>query len=177
MITYGHTTKSIYRNWGKAPLTTLMIIGRGKWWMGMGLRVGLVRQGSKTKNYMYSSTVFVAPAVIQQAHLPMNNIWTNDVVEAHCYVVDIGQTDHEQIHSRITNNWCRTFQPCRPLSTAYKTKVTTVNEQMNEHLYTYVYQCTPVNIPDMIYIYVLASVTIHSCHAFSLTSDQIRWGV
>ena len=46
-----------------------------------------------------------------------------DVVEAHCYVVDIGRTDHEQIRSRINNNWCRTFQPHRPLSTAYKTGI------------------------------------------------------
>ena len=42
----------------------------------------------------------------------------DDVVEAHCYVVDIGQTDREQICSRINNNWCRTFRPRRPLSTA-----------------------------------------------------------
>ena len=28
----------------------------------------------------------------------------NDVVEAHCYIVDIGRTDREQIHSRINNN-------------------------------------------------------------------------
>ena len=30
-------------------------------------------------------------------------------------------TDREQIHSRINNNWCRAFQPRRPLSTVYKT--------------------------------------------------------
>ena len=34
---------------------------------------------------------------------------------------DIGRTDREQIRSRINNNWCRTFRPHRPLSTAYKT--------------------------------------------------------
>ena len=28
----------------------------------------------------------------------------NDVVEAHCYVVNIGQTDREQIRSRINSN-------------------------------------------------------------------------
>ena len=28
----------------------------------------------------------------------------DDVVEAHCYVVDIGRTDREQIRSRINNN-------------------------------------------------------------------------
>ena len=33
----------------------------------------------------------------------------------------IGQTDCEQIHSRINNNDCRMFRPRRPLSTAYKT--------------------------------------------------------
>ena len=42
-------------------------------------------------------------------------------VEAHCYFVDIGRTDREQIRSRINNNDCRTFRPRRPLSTAYKT--------------------------------------------------------
>ena len=42
----------------------------------------------------------------------------NDIVEAHCYFVDIGGTDREQIRSRINNNDCRTFRPRRPLSTA-----------------------------------------------------------
>ena len=42
------------------------------------------------------------------------------VVEAHCYVVNIGQTDRGQMRSWINNNWCRTFRPCRPLSTACK---------------------------------------------------------
>ena len=44
-----------------------------------------------------------------------------DVVEAHCYVVNIRWNHCKQIRSRINNNWCRTFQPRRPLSTAYKT--------------------------------------------------------
>ena len=44
-----------------------------------------------------------------------------DIVEAHCYFVDIGRTDREQIRSRINNNDCRTFRPRRPLSTAYRT--------------------------------------------------------
>ena len=35
----------------------------------------------------------------------------------------IGQTDREQIRSRINNNDCRMFRPRRPLSTAYKTFV------------------------------------------------------
>ena len=30
-------------------------------------------------------------------------------VEAHCYVVDIRQTDCEQMRSRINNNGCRMF--------------------------------------------------------------------
>ena len=34
---------------------------------------------------------------------------TNDVIEVHCYFVDIGWTDCEQIRSRINNNDCRTF--------------------------------------------------------------------
>ena len=50
----------------------------------------------------------------------------NDIVEAHCYFVDIGRTDREQIRSRINNNDCRTFRPRRPLSTAYRTKETAV---------------------------------------------------
>ena len=32
------------------------------------------------------------------------DIFLIDVVEAHCYVVTIWQTDHEQIHSRINSN-------------------------------------------------------------------------
>ena len=47
-----------------------------------------------------------------------------DIVEAHCYFVDIGRTDCEQIRSRINNNDCRMFRPRRPLSTAYKTQLT-----------------------------------------------------
>ena len=43
-------------------------------------------------------------------------ILSKDILEAHCYFVDIGRTDREQIRSRINNNDCRTF---RPLSTAY----------------------------------------------------------
>ena len=50
----------------------------------------------------------------------------NDIVEAHCYFVDIRRTDREQIRSRINNNDCRTFRPRRPLSTAYRTKETAV---------------------------------------------------
>ena len=50
----------------------------------------------------------------------------NDIIEAHCYFVDIGRIDREQIRSRINNNDCRTFRPRRPLSTAYRTKETAV---------------------------------------------------
>ena len=34
----------------------------------------------------------------------------------------IRRTDREQLCSRINSNWRRTFRPCRPLSTAYKTQ-------------------------------------------------------
>ena len=37
-------------------------------------------------------------------------------------------TDCEQICSRISNNWCRTFRPRRPLSTVYKTVLYTVDK-------------------------------------------------
>ena len=50
----------------------------------------------------------------------MEYIMYDDIVEAHCYFVDIGRTDREQIRSRINNNDCRTFRPRRPLSTAYR---------------------------------------------------------
>ena len=43
---------------------------------------------------------------------------TVDIVEAHCYFVDIRRTDPEQIRSRINNNDCRTLRPRRPLSIA-----------------------------------------------------------
>ena len=52
----------------------------------------------------------------------------NDVVEAHCYFVNIGLTDREQIHSRCNNDDCRMFWPCRPLSTAYKTVLYAVDK-------------------------------------------------
>ena len=52
-----------------------------------------------------------------------NNAILDDIVEAHCYFVDIGRTDREQIRSRINNNDCRTFRPRRPLSTAYRTNL------------------------------------------------------
>ncbi len=58
--------------------------------------------------------------VLRYRELPLDVLHL-DVVEAHCYFVDIGRTDHEQIRSRINNNDSRTFRPRRPLSTAYKT--------------------------------------------------------
>ena len=39
------------------------------------------------------------------------HVYRNAIVEAHCYFVDIGRIDHEQIRSRINNNDCRTFRP------------------------------------------------------------------
>ena len=33
----------------------------------------------------------------------------DNVVEASCFIVNIGWTDCEQICSRINNNWCRSF--------------------------------------------------------------------
>ena len=52
----------------------------------------------------------------------------DDIVEAHCYFVDIGRIDREQIRSRINNNDCRTFRPRRPLSTAYRTVLYAVDK-------------------------------------------------
>ena len=51
-----------------------------------------------------------------------------DIVEAHCYFVDIGRTDRERIRSRINNNDCRMFRPRRPLSTAYRTVLYAVDK-------------------------------------------------
>ena len=45
-------------------------------------------------------TSYSIPSHLNQLAAPFNI----DVVEAHCYVVDIGQTDREQIRSRINNN-------------------------------------------------------------------------
>ena len=45
-----------------------------------------------------------------------SNSAENSHQSLHCYVVNYGQNDCEQIHSRIKNNWCRTFRPHRPLS-------------------------------------------------------------
>ena len=45
-------------------------------------------------------------------------------------ITGTGQTDREQIRSRINNNDCGTFRPRRPLSTAYKTKETAVRDML-----------------------------------------------
>ena len=63
---------------------------------------------------------------MDEMHLVQYNIVLYDIVEAHCYFVDMGRIDREQIRSRINNNDCRTFRPRRPLSTAYRTKETAV---------------------------------------------------
>ena len=64
--------------------------------------------------------------LLEQACLHPKLAVFDDIVEAHCYFVDIGRIDREQIRSRINNNDCRTFRPRRPLSTAYRTKETAV---------------------------------------------------
>ena len=58
--------------------------------------------------------------------LGQTSVVKHDVVEAHCYFVDIRQTDCEQIRSRINNTDCRMLRPCWPLSTAFKTEETAV---------------------------------------------------
>ena len=67
--------------------------------------------------YIISNINYVFVSILTCMHTNCN-----DIVEAHCYFVDIGRTDREQIRSRINNNDCRTFRPRRPLSTAYRTK-------------------------------------------------------
>ena len=57
---------------------------------------------------------------IGNIHTYVHKSMLHDIVEAHCYFVDIGRTDREQICSRINNNDCRRFRPRSPLPTAYK---------------------------------------------------------
>ena len=73
---------------------------------------------------MALTPVAVIAALCCVGHICM--VGDGDIVEAHCYFVDIGRIDREQIRSRINNNDCRTFWPRRPLSTAYRTKETAV---------------------------------------------------
>ena len=73
-----------------------------------------------TKSYTLEDSIIT----VQSVSFPGDA--NDDIVEAHCYFVDIGRIDHEQIRSRINNNDCRTFRPRRPLSTAYRTKETAV---------------------------------------------------
>ncbi len=54
-----------------------------------------------------NSSYFTIQTVVYLLTVPVTKI--HDIVEAHCYFVDIGRTDREQIHSRINNNDCRTF--------------------------------------------------------------------
>ena len=47
--------------------------------------------------------------IVQHIYTYINmNKCMHDIVEAHCYFVDIGRIDREQIRSRINNNDCRT---------------------------------------------------------------------
>ena len=46
---------------------------------------------------------------IGNIHTYVHKSMLHDIVEAPCYFVDIGRTDHEQIRSRINNNDYRTF--------------------------------------------------------------------
>ena len=108
----------------------------------------------KTKLVLTSSIitfVCVLQVLVQflsvlHTHMHMQCLWytntcNNDIVEAHCYFVDIGRTDREQIRSRINNNDCRTFRPRRPLSTAYRT--------CNNN-YTCTINCTHTYMPVLI---------------------------
>ena len=77
---------------------------------------------------LYKLSVFelyrqVCSALASHLHLKTNT-W-NDVVEAHCYVVQYRWIDCEQWRSRINQSTtdCRTFRPRRPSSAAYKTSV------------------------------------------------------
>ena len=69
---------------------------------------------------VFTAATAVLPHLQTGSCVPFGTL-QHDVVEAHCYFVDIGRTDREQIRSRINNNDCRTFRPRRPLSTVYKT--------------------------------------------------------
>ena len=88
-----------------------------------------------------------------------------NVVEAHCYVLDIGPTDREQIHSRINNNWCRMFWPRRPLSTAYKTVLYAVDKGLcgrnvlHQFLLILLHICSRSVCP--IQVYVVWSKCLH----------------
>ena len=73
-----------------------------------------------------------------------------DIVEAHCYFVDIGRTDREQIRSRINNNDCRTFRPRRPLSTAYRTR-------------RYTSCCIRMYVPCRLYTACVVLISYSSC--------------
>ena len=87
-----------------------------------------------------------------------------DIVEAHCYFVDIGQTDREQIRNRINNNDCRTFWPQRPLSTAYRTVQRPLWPKRSAIIVidSVTYLLT-ISSPDMEQIYIHTYIYIHKC--------------
>ena len=68
----------------------------------------------KGRNGIRSGLSAVALSLLIPTDLASN--FDAEVVEAHCYFVDIGRTDREQKRSRIDNNDCRAFRPSRPLS-------------------------------------------------------------
>ena len=74
----------------------------------------------RSYTYVYGRGIIVLYAD-RTSHQIVEVIWCHmmsyDVIEAHCCVVDIRGTDHEQIDSRINSNWCWTFRPRRLLST------------------------------------------------------------
>ena len=70
----------------------------------------------------YMATIFCnswpGPSVWNVQHHLMSHLRINDVVEAHCYVVNIGQTDSEQIRSR---------QFCKQLTKVYVAKMSWIS--------------------------------------------------
>ena len=102
----------------------------------------------------------------------------------------IGRTDHEQIRSRINNNWCRTFQPRRPLSAAYKTQLTQFGTQLTKAychpssvlcvacFWTRVMSCLPTFLQDGLDCFLLACMLGHReivCEL--LTRDKVDQNV
>ena len=120
----------------------------------------------------------------------------NDVVEAHCYFVDIGRTDCGQIRSRIHNNDCRTLWPRRPLSTAYKMlllillRICSRSVRPIKCIILYVlYVCTKINshtvfqqgacrvrpcLSDLLYFLSLCTLTARAQMTLPLTTTMSR---
>ena len=92
-----------------------------------------------------------------------------DIVEAHCYFVDIGRIDREQIRSRINNNDCRTFRPRRPLSTAYRTLLYAVDKGLRGRnvlqslLLILLRICSRSIRPICIYIFIYINTKSKNC--------------